>query len=254
MIKIVKTMGRVLLILLFGSVFFTTASAEHKYFGTELCDHPDYKCITIKRGTSWERFLPNEKQRDIVQRLNRTNMYLYRGRKIVIPKNLDQLDYFDLAPFPMTMKTDNEKVILVDQEKLAWGAYDEQGNLVKWGPISSGKNYCPDVRRSCKTITGEFYIFSKKNYRCRSTAYPVGRGGSHMPYCMFFHRGYALHGSPYVPGRRDSHGCVRMFTEDAKWLNEEFVTITDNDTYDVPGTKVIIQELTFSDGGKNGRS
>ena len=40
---------------------------------------------------------------------------------------------------------------------------------------------------------------------------------------MFFHGGFALHGSYEVPGYHASHGCVRMFVNDAKWLNEEFV-------------------------------
>lgn len=253
MLNINKKIGLVWLIFLSGSLFTANISAANKYFGTALCDHPDYKCVKIKRGQTWKKFLPDPMHRDLVQRLNRTNMYLWRGRKIVVPNNLDQLDYFDLAPFPMYMKTDNGKVIVVDQEKLAWGAYSQEGNLIKWGPISSGKNFCKDINRSCKTRTGEFYIFSKKNERCRSNIYPVGRGGSHMPYCMFFHRGFALHGSPYVPGHRDSHGCVRLFTSDAKWLNEEFVTTTDNDTYEA-GTKVIIQELTHTGGGKNGRT
>ncbi len=46
-----------------------------------------------------------------------------------------------------------------------------------------------------------------------------------MPYCMHFSGGYALHGSPTVPGYNASHGCVRLFTEDAKWLNQHFVDI-----------------------------
>ncbi|HRE32879.1 MAG TPA: L,D-transpeptidase, partial [Candidatus Berkiella sp.] len=53
--------------------------------------------------------------------------------------------------------------------------------------------------------------------------YPVGKGGAPMPYCMFFHGGYALHGSNSVPSYNASHGCVRMAPEDAQWLNEDFV-------------------------------
>ena len=59
-----------------------------------------------------------------------------------------------------------------------------------------------------------------------------------MPYCMHFWRGIALHGSEEVPGYSASHGCVRLFIQDARWLNEEFV--------DLPGaggkigTRVII--------------
>jgi lipoprotein-anchoring transpeptidase ErfK/SrfK len=49
---------------------------------------------------------------------------------------------------------------------------------------------------------------------------------------MFFHGGYALHGSNDVPGYNASHGCVRLVTEDAKWLNTQFVNV---------GTRVIIK-------------
>lgn len=57
-----------------------------------------------------------------------------------------------------------------------------------------------------------------------------------MPYCMFFHGGYALHGSYKVPGYDDSHGCIRLFIDDARWLNEEFVKIGI--------TKIVIQKDT----------
>ena len=61
-----------------------------------------------------------------------------------------------------------------------------------------------------------------------------------MPFCMHFHLGYALHGSEELPGFRASHGCIRMFTEDAHWLNAKFV-----DTFEdgVKGTRVIIDEV-----------
>lgn len=52
-----------------------------------------------------------------------------------------------------------------------------------------------------------------------------------MPYCMFFKGGYAIHASD-VPGYNASHGCVRVFYEDAEWLNREFADI---------GTSVIVR-------------
>ncbi len=61
-----------------------------------------------------------------------------------------------------------------------------------------------------------------------------------MPYCMYFHKGFALHGSDDIPGYRASHGCVRMFIEDAKWLNQEFVEVG-NDKTQLIGTKVVIR-------------
>ena len=56
-----------------------------------------------------------------------------------------------------------------------------------------------------------------------------------MPYCMFFHEGYALHGGT-LPGHHASHGCLRLYTEDAEWLNEMFVTAG------IGGTEVIIAD------------
>ena len=63
-----------------------------------------------------------------------------------------------------------------------------------------------------------------------------------MPYCMYFHKGLALHGSADIPGYRASHGCVRMFTGDAKWLNQEWVVIG-NEANHYVGTRVVIRPI-----------
>ncbi|MCP4696053.1 MAG: L,D-transpeptidase [Gammaproteobacteria bacterium] len=148
-----------------------------------------------------------------------------RGMKIAVPNNLRRTSVMRIAPFPRKISRSSSKKIVVNQKKLAWGAYDRRGKLVKWGPASGGQDYCPDVKRSCRTIAGKFTIHRKKDAECVSGKYPIGKGGAKMPYCMFFHRGYALHGSNSVPGRNASHGCVRLFIEDAKWLNEKFVKL-----------------------------
>ncbi len=219
------------------------ASNEFKqYFGAGLCKQPGYHCIKIKKGDSWEKLFPNEKQLDIVQRVNRTNMRLWAGKTIAVPDNLKDITALDVAPFPKNIKPSDNQLIVVDQNKLAWGAYNREGDLVHWGPISSGKDFCKDIKRSCNTRTGEFYVFNKKGAKCSSNIYPVGRGGSEMPYCMFFYRGFALHGSNEVPGYRASHGCVRIFTEDAKWLNLKFVEIPNREGT-IIGTKVVVQKL-----------
>jgi lipoprotein-anchoring transpeptidase ErfK/SrfK len=43
---------------------------------------------------------------------------------------------------------------------------------------------------------------------------------SPMPYSIFYHRGYAIHGTSYVKslGRPASHGCVRLDTANARKL------------------------------------
>ncbi len=215
------------------------AAGQSPYYGTGLCDQPQFECIKAKG--SWERMFPDEKERDLVQRLNRSYNDLWTGKTIVVPKNLKELTLLDIAPFPKKMEV-TEKQIIVDQDKLAWGAYDADGNLVNWGPISSGVDKCPDSNRACRTMTGIFRMFSKEDSRCKSDVYPVGRGGAKMPYCMYFHKGFAMHGSNDIPGHRASHGCVRMFTRDAKWLNQEFVEIS-TDENDHKGTKVIVRPV-----------
>lgn len=127
------------------------------------------------------------------------------------------------ASLPTKISSGN--MIKVDLGRLVWGAYDHQGYLVKSGHVSGGKEYCPDIGRRCRTVTGTYTIYSKKGADCKSTRFPVGRGGAPMPYCMFFHGGYALHGSNAVPWHNASHGCVRMHPQDAQWLNQNFVRV-----------------------------
>lgn len=129
---------------------------------------------------------------------------------------------YSYAPFPERISTGN--IIKVDLGKLAWAAYDNQGYLVRWGEASGGKRYCPDIRRGCRTVTGTYTIYRKQGPGCKSSRFPVGRGGAPMPYCMHFKGGYAMHGG-HVPGYNASHGCVRLHHEDARWLNQEFVDV-----------------------------
>lgn len=219
----------------------------NKYYGAGLCATVGYSCVKINRGDTWQKLFPDEVQRDIVQRVNRTNMSLRPGSTIAVPDHLASVTIQDVAPFPKNIAPSKNKLIIVDQDKLAWGAYDRKGFLVKWGAISSGQNFCSDIKRSCTTITGEFYVFNKKDKKCKSTIFPVDEGGGAvMPWCMFFYKGYALHGSPEVPGYRASHGCIRLFIEDALWLNKEFVELP-AERNGMLGTKVVVEELIFQD-------
>lgn len=213
------------------------------YYGTGLCNNPEYECIKVKPGQNWQNLFPDETQRDLVQRVNRTYNWIGSGKVLAVPKNLGKVTLLEIAPFPRRI-ADNEKQIIVDQDKLAWAAYDANGQLVNWGPISSGRTKCPDSAGSCLTLTGMYRVFSKEDERCKSDVFPIGRGGAKMPYCMFFHKGFALHGANDIPGYRASHGCVRLFERDAKWLNHEFVE-TGNEKNDYLGTKVVIRPVTL---------
>ena len=236
-------MNKILKIVLMMSMITTVNAAN---YGKGLCGYPQFECIKVVSGQNWENLFPDPVQRDLVQRVNRTYNYLYPGKEIAVPKNLQYLSVMDVAPFPLKLKGDTEKQVIVDQEKLAWAAYDAEGNLVKWGPLSSGRDKCSDSNRSCRTLSGIFRVFSKENKNCSSDIFPIGKGGAKMPYCMYFHKGFALHGSDDIPGVRASHGCVRMFVEDAKWLNEQFVELS-SERNNQMGTKVTVRPLNDSE-------
>ena len=194
-------------------------------YGKNLCKLPQYFCLKIKAGDSWASLFPEPEQRLLVKKINRTNMPLRVGEIIAVPNGLEQINLLTIAPFPQKIAPSATNLVKVDLSDLAWGAYDKEGNLLNWGPISGGKNYCSDIQRSCRTITGHFTFYDKKGPNCISSRFPVPRGGAPMPYCMHFHGGFALHGSATVPGYNASHGCVRLFFEDAKWLNQDFVKV-----------------------------
>ncbi|HSW68750.1 MAG TPA: L,D-transpeptidase [Gammaproteobacteria bacterium] len=123
------------------------------------------------------------------------------------------------------------RAILVDPRLHAWGAYNENGKLIRAGLATAGAKWCSDTGRPCRTKTGVFRIYSLGDSDCVSRIYPVGEGGAPMPYCMYFNGGQGLHGSYHLAEANLSHGCVRISVNDAEWLRYSFVR---------KGTKVII--------------
>lgn len=227
-----------------SACFFISLNAmsSQARFGETLCASTDYYCIKVKNSDTWETLFTNEEERDIVRRVNRMNIDIRAGMTLAVPRNIARLTIYDVAPFPRYIDSDGEKSIFVSQQKLAWGAYDNKGELLWWGPLSSGSGNCKGLDGACITPSGSFRVIRKQDIDCVSTAFPMRSegesGGAAMPYCMHFFRGFALHGSDTVPGYRASHGCVRIFIEDARWLNEEFVSVPGAGQ---KGTRVIVE-------------
>lgn len=219
----------------FLATLVTSAGAQS--YGKHLCKQPGYHCKKVRRGDSWHRLFPDGRERAMVMTLNRTNMSIRHRSFIVIPNHLSSTSLMDLSPFAQYIDPPGERVIIVDLKELAFGAYNDDGRLMHWGAISGGKDWCADVHRKCKTVTGSFRVHSKRGKHCVSNTFPVDviGGGAPMPYCMFFHGGYAMHASATVPGYHASHGCVRMFYGDARWLSKYFVT-----QGSTSGTRVIV--------------
>lgn len=125
------------------------------------------------------------------------------------------------------------KVFMFDPKATAWAAYDKDGVLVRTGSASGGKDFCEDVGRPCRTVTGTYHVYSKKGPDCTSSVYPIETGGgARMPYCMHFSGGYSIHAAYEVPNYNASHGCIRVLPQAAQWLNQEFVDV---------GTTVIVR-------------
>ena len=205
-------------------------------YGAKICSkETNLSCYKVKRGDTWTKLFDTPEKRDLVMRINRINIRLHPGMTIAIPNDFSNNSVLRWSPLSAQINPPGRKVIIVSLSKLAFGAYNAEGTLVHWGPISGAKGYCADIRRGCHTPKGTFAIYSKQGRGCVSTKFPVGRGGAPMPYCMFFKGGFALHGSYNVPGYHDSHGCVRLFVDDAQWLNQNF-------TSGVNGVRVIVTE------------
>lgn len=135
----------------------------------------------------------------------------------------------DVKPI-MTLAANN--VFIFNPRTKSYTAINSNGKVVRKGRASGGRSYCPDIGRSCRTPSGTFHIISKGPASCKSSRYPLGGGGAKMPYCMFFSKYYAIHGSDDVPNYNASHGCVRVRPGDAYWLSKNFIKI---------GTKVIVK-------------
>lgn len=214
----------IIIAMLLIAAFFTTMTRAQEYYSTKLCQAGDFDCIQVNPGETWDSLFPDPNQRALLKRFNRLNTHLRVGMYVAIPEGIENADLMSLSPFPFTIASPGSKLIVVDLTQLAWGAYDAEGTLLKWGPASGGRNWCYDIKAPGKTVIGRFEVYDVRGENCVSTKFPIeDGGGAPMPYSLFFQGGYAIHGSDEVPGYNASHGCVRVFKEDAKWLNEQFV-------------------------------
>jgi hypothetical protein len=144
------------------------------------------------------------------------------------------------ALVPEHIHPPGEKLILVDPNAHAWGAYNTQGKLIRWGIATAGGDWCSDINRPCHTKVGSFRIYSLGDSHCASSKFPIPGGGAPMPYCMYFNGDQAIHGSNAVEFDNKSHGCVRVHVSDAEWLRYNFVE-KPNAALQYHGTLVVIR-------------
>lgn len=149
-----------------------------------------------------------DKELSNILALNRIEKNRIRpNRPIVIPDCASD-EFNTYSPFPETINFLQciPKTVLISQRVQAFGLY-EQGELVKWGPISSGKN-------STRTPNGLNY----GNYKSKRKVSTVDESWI-LPYYFNFmnFEGVGVH-QYALPGYPASHGCVRLYMDDAKYI------------------------------------
>lgn len=205
----------------------------YEAYGSSLCALPGFKCIRISPRATWYHMWSDEHKREIVMRLNRTNVALKYRHWLVVPNHLRHVDYMRFSPLPNHVTPTGKKLLLIDLRVFAFAAYDANGDLVYWGPATGGKKWCSDTKEDCQSAVGKFKIYRMQGENCKSSKYPLDtKGGAPMPYCMHYHKSFAIHGSTLSGFNNRSRGCIRLFYSDAKWLNKDFVKL---------GTKVIVR-------------
>lgn len=137
---------------------------------------------------------------------------------------LGVLPLSSVIAMPSKISSPGERMVVVNPRIHEWGAYNSNGQLIRSGTAATGKYYCPDTGRGCKTTSGTFRVFHMGGAGCFSSRFPIPHGGAPMPYCMYYNGNQALHGSYEVAKAHLSHGCVRLHVGDAKWLRYNFVS------------------------------
>ena len=176
-------------------------------------------------------------QIDLLEKLNRRGReHLVRaeppGPGLVVPQTW-QDDELAHSPLPRgwTATAAHPKYVVVHQPFQVFGAY-ENGRLVRWGPISSGRKETP-------TPTGSFNL----TWRSRKRTSTDNDAWVLEWYFNFINsRGISFHQFD-LPGYAASHACVRMLQRDAQWLygwGDQWTLSADRRSVERPGTPVLV--------------
>jgi lipoprotein-anchoring transpeptidase ErfK/SrfK len=115
------------------------------------------------------------------------------------------------TPKPAVKPSDGGGVHWIDVDLSKQMLYAYEGNTVVASfLVSTGVRQHP-------TVTGQFHIYIKY---VSTTMSGDGYYLTHVPYTMYFYKSYGIHGTYWHHnfGHPMSHGCVNMYTPDAKWM------------------------------------
>lgn len=217
-----------------------------------------FRYVKVKQGDTFWKLLKSKWE--IVSRINKIDEYhLLPDTILKVPLNWELAKEYPFFPKFLEQEKEVPKLILVVIQEQFLAGY-EFGELKSWYPISSGmeKGLTPDWFLKIEaekeeevelanhpTPRGRFTILYRR-INHKSNLYPKPDGGQPMPFAiMFSWEGYGLHAwgiskhlkqwfeelvgeeidlEKYsfsgLPGWPASHGCVRLFIEDAQKLFE----------------------------------
>ena len=169
-----------------------------------------YRYDTLRGANATAAFSKkySQQKKEIIYALNRIHPSLVKtGRVLVVPDSLTE-NILDYAPFPSAFPAFDSlaKIVIVSFRMQAFGVY-EKGQLVRWGPVSTGKKATP-------TPPGMFHTTFREKKRVSSE-----NKDWVMPWYVgfFANRGVAFH-QYHLPGYPASHACVRLQEYDAIWM------------------------------------
>ncbi len=166
-----------------------------------------YHLLCVKDTLDWLMQLPAEHLDNIllINRLNKS--YLAKRDSVVVPDTL-VADKNWYCPFPNRIDSLKEinKIVYVSRFAQAFVAY-ENGQRMNWGPVSTGKS-------TTQTPNGLF----STNWKSKQNTSSVNSSWIlNWYFNIANYEGIAFH-EYALPGVAASHGCIRMYADDAKWL------------------------------------
>ena len=183
---------------------------------TEIEEEPEprllitYRLDSIQTAAEVDSFENrfSEDSRKHIFALNRMDAYrLNAGDQLIIPDTLTG-NFLDYSPFPEEMKIFDSipKAVVINRRIQGFGLY-EKGKLIRWGPVSSGKESTP-------TPAGLHY----GNFKAKDKVSTVNSDWL-LPYYFNFmnFEGVGVH-QYSMPGYPASHACVRLRMDDAVFI------------------------------------
>jgi hypothetical protein len=196
---------------------------------------PLYKILYPKRGNSYLKLVKKygDDGTDIILALNRIDRKnLKRKDSLVVPDTfVTNWKYY--SPFPLKVEEAFQipKLIVVSQKVQAFAAY-QLGNLILWGPTSTGKEETP-------TPNGLFHT----NWKAEETKSTFDDEWIlKWSFNLDNFEGVSLH-QYEMPGYPASHSCVRLYEKDAEWIYnwaDQWIVTADEESILAHGTPVII--------------